>query len=122
VPLSAELQARLREILARPTAPFAEGRVHAAIRAAVAASPRLRERFDAHGNHIVSYGRGRPRLLFACHTDHPALVSNGDGTATIRGGIKPGQLAGTRLRRLDAGGGLGGAPRRQGAQGRHHRA
>ncbi len=79
--------------------------MHEAIRSAVAASPRLRERFDAHGNQIVSYGRGRPRLLFACHTDHPALVSNGDGTATIRGGIKPDQLVGAKLRLLGGRGG-----------------
>jgi endoglucanase len=96
--LDAALKARLAEVLAQPTAPFAEAKVHAAIRRAVRASPRLEDRVDAFGNLLVTYGAGAPRLVFACHTDHPALVSNGDGTATIRGGMRPKELAGTGVR------------------------
>ncbi|NJN14423.1 MAG: M28 family peptidase [Planctomycetes bacterium] len=101
MPLSPELRRRLEEILACPTAPFAEGRVHAAIRAAVAGRKGLRESFDAFGNHLVVCGRGRPRLLFACHTDHPALLLEKGGVALIRGGMSPAQLEGAALRTLD---------------------
>jgi endoglucanase len=99
--LGADFRRRLEQVLACPTAPFHEGRVHAVLRDAVAASPRLRGRTDDHGNLEVVYGKGRPKLLFACHTDHPALVSNGDGTATIRGGIRPEALVGAGLRTFD---------------------
>jgi len=100
--LPKDLARRLREILALPTAPFCEGRVHAAILGAVRASKRLRARSDAFGNLLVVFGRGRPRLLFACHTDHPALRAEGDGTAAIVGGIRAAALKGARLRGFDA--------------------
>ena len=96
-----DFRRRLEEVLAAPTAPFHEGRVHAILRAAVRASPRLRDRVDSHGNLEVVYGRGRPRLLFACHTDHPGLKANGDGTATVVGGVHGEFLPGTKLRTLD---------------------
>lgn len=99
--LGADFRRRLEQVLACPTAPFHEGRVHAVLRDAVAASSRLRGRTDEHGNLEVIYGKGRPKLLFACHTDHPALVANGDGTATIRGGIRPASLVGAALRTFD---------------------
>jgi len=99
--LGADFRARLEAVFACPTAPFHEGRVHALLHAAVAASPRLRARTDAYGNLEIVYGPGRPRLLFACHTDHPALEAGGDGTARIVGGIRPEQLKGTPLRLLD---------------------
>jgi endoglucanase len=98
MPLGKDFRRRLKEILSCPTAPFHEERVHRAILEAVEGSRRLRARSDALGNLEVVYGHGRPRLLFACHTDHPALEANGDGTATISGGIRPGQLRGTGLR------------------------
>jgi len=96
------LRARLREILSLPTAPFSEGAVHARIRAAVAASAHLRERIDEHGNLEVVHGTGRPKLLFACHTDHPALRIDGPGTAVIEGGILADALKGARLATFDA--------------------
>jgi len=96
--MTATLQARLREILSLPTAPFSEGAVHARIRAAVAASPHLRDRVDEHGNLEVVHGKGRPKLLFTCHTDHPALRIDGPGTAVIEGGIRADALKGVRLR------------------------
>ncbi len=96
-----DFRRRLEAVLRCPTAPFHEGNVHRVLRDAVAASPRLRARKDAFGNLLVSYGPGRPPLLFACHTDHPALEAAGDGTAVIRGGIRPKALKGARLRHLD---------------------
>lgn len=101
MPLPRELRRRLLEILRCPTAPFAEGRVHAAILRAVERSRRLRAAADRFGNLLVAYGPGRPRLLFACHTDHPALVANGDGTATVAGGIRGKALRGAKLRALE---------------------
>lgn len=96
-----DFRRRLETVLRCPTAPFHEGHVHRLILGAVAASPRLSAREDPFGNLEVTYGRGRPRLLFACHTDHPALEASGSGTAVIRGGIRPKALRGARLRRLD---------------------
>ena len=61
----------------------------------VADSPRLRDRVDAHGNLEVVHGRGRPSLWFTCHTDHPGLESNGDGTARIVGGMRAASLVGS---------------------------
>jgi len=81
--------------------------VHAAILRAVERSRRLRAASDRFGNLVVTYGRGRPRLLFACHTDHPALEANGDGTATVLGGLSPKALGGTRLRAFEEGGARG---------------
>lgn len=99
--LGLDFRRRLETVLRCPTAPFHEGEVHRAILLAVEASPRLRVREDAFGNLEVVYGRGRPRLLFACHTDHPALEATGNGTAVIRGGIRPQALRGAPLRLLD---------------------
>ncbi len=96
-----DFRRRLGTVLACPTAPFHEGHVHQAILLAVEASPRLRARTDAFGNLEVVYGPGRPRLLFACHTDHPALEATGNGTAEILGGMRPKALRGARLRLLD---------------------
>ncbi len=104
MPIADDFRARLREVLACPTAPFHEQRVHAVLRAAVRASPRLRDRLDPYGNLEVVYGKGRPRLYFACHTDHPALVARGDGTADIVGGMRPASLKGIRLRTFDGDG------------------
>jgi endoglucanase len=96
-----DFRRRLQTVLGCPTAPFHEGAVHGAIREAVRASSRLRIREDEFGNLEVVYGPGRPRLLFACHTDHPALESRGDGSAVVRGGIRPRALRGAKLRLLD---------------------
>ena len=104
MPLQEDFKRRLEQVLGAPTAPFREGLVHRVIRDAASASRRLRLREDAWGNLEVVYGRGRPRLLFACHTDHPALEANGDGTATIVGGIRPAALKGAGLRLLDGDG------------------
>lgn len=105
--VSDDFRGHLASILAAPTAPFAEAEVHRRISAFVRASPGLRESFDRYGNHLVVMGPGRPALLFACHTDHPALVSNGDGTASILGGMRPKALAGARVREMDAEGARG---------------
>jgi len=105
--LPKDLARRLRSILALPTAPFHEGRVHAAILEAVAGSWRLRAEADAFGNLLVTLGRGRPPLLFACHTDHPALRATGPGTAEIVGGLRAATLRGARLESLDPGGARG---------------
>jgi len=91
------LEARLREILSLPTAPFNESAVHARIREAVRSNPRLRDRVDGHGNLEVVYGMGRPSLIYACHTDHPALRIDGPNTAVIEGGIRADALVGARL-------------------------
>ncbi|HEX5137119.1 MAG TPA: M28 family peptidase [Planctomycetota bacterium] len=96
-----DFRRRLEAVLRCPTAPFHEANVHRVILDAVAASPRLRAKADVHGNLEVTYGPGRSPLLFACHTDHPALEARGDGTAAIRGGIRPKALRGARLRHLD---------------------
>jgi len=98
------LETRLREILPIPTAPFAEGRVHARIRAAVRKNGRLRDRVDEHGNLEVAYGKGRPDLWFTCHTDHPAFRLERGGLARIEGGVRPAALRGARLCTLDGGG------------------
>jgi len=98
VTLSDDFRARLEAVLNRPTAPFFETAVHEVLREAAAATRGARARVDAFGNLEILYGRGRPGLWFACHTDHPALVAQGDGTATISGGIRPTALAGCRLR------------------------
>ncbi|MHC4548962.1 MAG: hypothetical protein ACYTEZ_09300 [Planctomycetota bacterium] len=102
--LGDDFRRRLEEVLACPTAPFHEGRVHGVILAAARASRRLRARTDALGNLEVTYGPGRPGLLFSCHTDHPALEANGDGTATVIGGIRPQALRAAGLRRFDGDG------------------
>ncbi|MGQ0614917.1 MAG: hypothetical protein ACT4PV_14370 [Planctomycetaceae bacterium] len=107
---------RLREILALPTAPFCEGRVHAAILAAVRSSRRLRAKSDEFGNLLVVFGSIRPRLLFACHTDHPALRAEGDGTAAIVGGIRAAALVGARLRGFEGKGVRGRVVRAVGAK------
>ncbi len=99
--IGTDFRRRLETVLACPTAPFHEGRVHRAILAAVKASPRLRAREDAFGNLEVTYGKGPSKLLFACHTDHPALEATGNGTARILGGMRPKALRGTRLRLFD---------------------
>lgn len=99
--LGADFRRRLGTVLQCPTAPFHEGHVHRAILAAVEASPRLRAREDAFGNLEVTYGPGRPKLLFACHTDHPALEATGNGTAEILGGMRGKALRGARLRLFD---------------------
>jgi endoglucanase len=99
--LGRDFRRRLETVLSCPTAPFREEHVHRAILEAVEASPRLRARADAFGNLEVVYGPGAPRLLFACHTDHPALEATGSGTARILGGIRPKALRGASLRRLD---------------------
>ena len=96
-----DFRRRLEAVLRCPTAPFHEGNVHRVILDAVAASPRLRARTDALGNLEVTYGPRRPPLLFACHTDHPALEATGNGSAIVRGGIRPQALKGARLRLLD---------------------
>ncbi|MHC4957374.1 MAG: M28 family peptidase [Planctomycetota bacterium] len=96
-----DLRKRLELVLSAPTAPFAEGLVHARLRAAVAASPRLSERLDEWGNLEVTYGPGRPRLLFTCHTDHPGLVIEAPGRASIRGGIRVDELVGHDVTTLD---------------------
>lgn len=98
------LELRLREILPLPTAPFSEGLVHTRLREAVRANPLLRDRVDEHGNLEVIYGKGRPSLWFACHTDHPALRVDGPGTAVIEGGIRPAAMKGARLRTFDPSG------------------
>ncbi|MHC4137256.1 MAG: M28 family peptidase [Planctomycetota bacterium] len=103
MPLGNDFRRRLKEILSCPTAPFHEEQVHRAILDAVDASGRLRARSDALGNLEVVYGKGRPRLLFACHTDHPALEANGDGTATIQGGMHAKELRGAGLRPFHGG-------------------
>jgi len=96
-----DFRRRLQTVLSCPTAPFHEALVHRTILEAVEASPRLRARTDAFGNLEVVYGPGRPRLLFACHTDHPALEATGNGTAVILGGMRPRALRGAPLRLLD---------------------
>jgi len=65
MPVADDFRARLREVLACPTGPLHEQRVHAVIRAAARASPRLRDRIDRYGNLEVVYGKGRPELFFA---------------------------------------------------------
>ncbi|MDH3592723.1 MAG: M28 family peptidase, partial [Planctomycetota bacterium] len=93
-----DFHARLETVLSCPTAPFHEGAVHRVLHDAVAKSPRLRGTVDAHGNLEVRYGPGRPRLLFHCHTDHPALEVDGPGTARVMGGIRLSHLRGATLK------------------------
>jgi len=72
MPVADDFRARLREVLACPTGPLHEQRVHAVIRAAARASPRLRDRIDRYGNLEVVYGKGRPELFFATAASVPA--------------------------------------------------
>ncbi len=96
-----DFQRRLEAVLSCPTAPFHEGAVHALLHEFVAGSKGLRSRIDEHGNLEVRYGPGRPKLLFHCHTDHPALEVDGPNTARILGGMRIPALVGAGLMTLD---------------------
>lgn len=90
-----------REVLARPTAPYAEDLQVAYVRAFVRARPGLELRADRHGNLLVRWpGRGRGKastpLAFSAHLDHPGFRYLGRRAgvhrAEVHGGV-PGRHA-----------------------------
>jgi endoglucanase len=93
--------------LSLPTAPFAEGRVHAYIKDLCASLPAVTIREDAAGNILARYRRGtrppkRPVCLTA-HTDHPGFLAQrmtGPDRlrAVWRGGVKPDYFKHARVR------------------------
>lgn len=100
-------QGILLEVLSLPTAPFAEGRVHAYIKERCRPLPGVTIREDAAGNILARYRRGtrtpgRPVCL-AAHTDHPGfLAERMTGPhrlrAIWRGGVRPDYFDNARVR------------------------
>lgn len=70
----------LREVLALPTAPFAEQHVVHYIKTFLAARPRLTLRRDTAGNLLVHYRNGKKRVprpvCLTAHLDHPGFVAD----------------------------------------------
>jgi putative aminopeptidase FrvX len=97
----------LKDMLALPTAAFAERAVMDYVTAACRRLPGVSTTFDRYGNLLAHY-RYRPRrvtpLIFAAHTDHPGFVAmqmEGPRTlrAAFRGWVEPEyfQTAGVRF-------------------------
>lgn len=103
----------LCQVLALPTAPFAETCVLKFILDFVAERASLKLREDAAGNLLVHYRKGqrplpRPPCL-AAHTDHPGFVaermaSSKKLVAVWRGGVQPAYFPRSRVRFFTDGG------------------
>ncbi|MEO0414824.1 MAG: M20/M25/M40 family metallo-hydrolase [Verrucomicrobiota bacterium] len=80
--------ALFRRILSTPTAPFHEYHVAAEIRSSLEAMPHVSFKTDDYGNIIAQYrhGKGRAKLAFAAHMDHPGWVKHG-GENVFLGGV-----------------------------------
>lgn len=94
----------LMQLCSIPTAPFAEQRVLAFIDD-FAHRRRFDLKFDRYGNRLLQAGpkRGRRRLVFVAHTDHPGMVSmkmTGPRTllARFHGGVLSDYVRGTKVR------------------------
>jgi len=97
--------ALFREILSAPTAPFHEYHVAAAIRARISEMPHVALEEDGFGNLLATYrrGRGRARLAFGAHMDHPGWVRGvGKGGGQDGGKSEPEFLGGVPADRLDS--------------------
>lgn len=97
----------LRDVLALPTAPFAEHHVVEFIRSFVTARPRVKMSEDAVGNILIHYRYGQQRIArpicFAAHMDHPGFVSDRMVSgrrlrATWYGGVRPEYVHGAKVR------------------------
>lgn len=90
-----------REVLACPTAPFAEHAVLAYVDAFAKARKSIRLVVDDFGNRILSYRKGNASpVAFVAHTDHPGFVFTGwdeKGRARAR------FLGGMGLKQVEAG-------------------
>ncbi len=90
----------LHAVLTRPTAPFHEHYVRAAIEHA-ARRMGLRSRRDRFGNLYVGYRKGNaPGLALTAHMDHPGFEVKLAGRrvhATLLGGVDPKHLRGSRV-------------------------
>jgi putative aminopeptidase FrvX len=96
----------LKDLLALPTAPFAERAVMDHLERACRSLAGVKVAYDRHGNLMAHY-RHAPRtkvpLAFVAHTDHPGfialeMVDRRTVRAAFRGGVKPEYFPGTRVR------------------------
>ncbi len=86
----------VRQLLARPTAPFHEAAVRDEILRQLRALPHVRVRSDRFGNLIAEYRRltrTTPRWAFAAHMDHPGWVREKDGGFRFLGSVAEKYLA-----------------------------
>lgn len=97
----------LQEILALPTAPFAESAVLDYVRNVCAGLPAVEVREDRCGNLLARYRHKPPRgvapVVFTAHTDHPGFValeaSRGRSVrAAFRGWVEPEYFTGAKMR------------------------
>lgn len=90
----------LHAVLTRPTAPFHEHYVRAALEHA-ARRMGLRSRRDRFGNLYVGYRKGNaPGLALTAHMDHPGFEVKSAGRrahAILLGGVDPKHLRGSRV-------------------------
>lgn len=105
--LSRSAQRLLTEVLALPTAPFAEGHVLRYIRGFLKGRRSCRLSVDRAGNLLAAYRRGPSRVArpvcLTAHTDHPGFVADHmlDGatlSAVWHGGVLPDYFPGARVR------------------------
>ncbi len=92
----------LQQVLALPTAPLHEAHVIRFV-TDFATQEDLRCRADRFGNlHLRNRARGKPRVIFMAHMDHPGVevikTSSREVTARIRGGLFAAHLARARFR------------------------
>lgn len=102
--------ATLKQVLALPTAPFAEREVIAFVRRFCDEHGIDPPKTDAAGNLLVRVRRGKPKtkhpICLTAHMDHPGFVVTGKATdgltrAAWRGGVKPDYFPGARVRFWD---------------------
>ena len=97
----------VRAILARPTAPFHEAEVRAAVAALLAGCAGVTVEEDAFGNLVARYrgaeAPGAPVYAFCAHMDHPGWVANETGDRQFLGGVPETYLAANRTRVRDFG-------------------
>ncbi len=99
-------QKLLLDLLALPTAPFAEQYVAAYVRDWAKRHPRVERTEDRYGNILLRLRRGRPEprpLVFVAHMDHPGfeadrMIRPGRLRAHWRGGVAPEYFPGARVR------------------------
>ncbi len=97
----------LRDLLALPTASFAESAVMDHVAVVCGGLPGVQVRRDRYGNLSAHYRRGRRShanpVVFAAHTDHPGfvaqeMVERRTLRAAFRGGVLASYFPGTRVR------------------------
>ncbi|TAJ23539.1 MAG: hypothetical protein EPO68_02830, partial [Planctomycetota bacterium] len=112
--LKADERARLlelvRDVLSRPTAPYAEDLQVRGVLAFAAARPGIRARLDAHGNAILEWKgkRRRAPLAYSAHLDHPGVELVGRvgrvgraPVARLHGGVRATALVDAPVRFFD---------------------